>query len=153
MQTKFYAPVLLLAAGLAMAQDAADPLPEGKGKDALKKICVNCHEIDTVIGSRRTRIGWRQNVDDMISRGAEGSDEEMQLIVEYLARFFGKINVNTAAAAELESALGLSGTEAQAIVSYRRQNGNYKDFEQLTRTPGVDAQKLQAKRNQIAFSL
>jgi competence protein ComEA len=61
--------------------------------------------------------------------------------------------VNTAAAAELESALGLSGTEAQAIVSYRRQNGNYKDFEQLTRTPGVDAQKLQAKRNQIAFSL
>src|SRR5690348_17081713 len=45
-------------------------LPEGAGKDATKKICGNCHEIATVISSRRTKIAWEQMVDDMITRGA-----------------------------------------------------------------------------------
>jgi competence protein ComEA len=146
--------VLLLAFGLtAVGQNSQDELPDGKGKEAVMKICSGCHEISTVTGSRRTRIGWRLNVDDMVSRGAEGSDEELQAIVDYLTEFYGKVNVNTASSKELESALGLSGKEAQAIVAYRDQNGKFKDFEQLVKTPGVSIEKLQAKRNQIAFSL
>lgn len=77
----------------------------------------------------------------------------MAAVVQYLTTFYGKINVNTASTGDLESVLGLSGKEAQAIVAYREQNGKYKDFEQLTKTPGVSAEKLQAKRSQIAFSL
>ena len=137
----------------AVAQDAPDKLPEGKGKAEVKKICTACHEIESVIGARRTRIGWERNVEDMVTRGAEGSDEEMQLVVDYLTRFYGKINVNTASAKELQSVLGLSEKETQAIVDWRKQNGNIKDFEQLTKVPGISAEKLQAKRPEIAFSL
>ena len=149
-QLRLYFTVLLLA---AVVPCGGQTLPDGKGKDAVRKICTGCHEIQTVIGSRRTRIGWERNVDDMVSRGAEGSDDEMEAVVAYLTEFFGKINVNTASVQDLETSLGLSGKEAQAIAAYREQNGRFKDFEELKKVPGVSAEKLQAKRNQIAFSL
>ena len=145
----------ILWAALAVsgfAQDGSAQLPDGTGKDAVKKICSACHELETVTGSLRTRIGWQQNVDDMIARGAEGSDDEMQAVVEYLAKNFGKINVNTATIKELETALGFSEKEAQAIVAFKEQNGSFKDFEQLKKTPGVSEATLQAKRSRMAFS-
>jgi competence ComEA-like helix-hairpin-helix protein len=141
--------VLVSLASFVSGQD----LPDGKGKDTVRKVCANCHEIGTVVGARRTKIGWQRNVDDMISRGAEGSDQEMEAVVEYLATYFGKINVNTAAAKEMETFLGFSGKEAEAIVAYRGQNGTFKDFEQLKKVTGVSEGKLNAKRGLIAFSL
>ena len=78
-------------------------------------------------------------------------NEEMEAVVAYLTAFFGKVNVNTATAQELEKLLGLSGQEGQAIAAYRERNGKIKDFEQLKKVPGVDAAKLQEKRSRIAF--
>jgi competence protein ComEA len=127
-------------------------LPDAPGKEALKKICANCHEIETVISSRRTRIGWQQVTDDMVSRGAEGSDDEIAAIVDYLAKSFGKINVNTATAADLQKILDLSEKEAKAITSFREQNGKFKNFEELEKTPGIVPEKLRQKRSLIAFS-
>ena len=144
--------LLLLAAPPAGAQENSGQLPDGKGKQALQKVCSGCHELETVTGSLRTRIGWQQSVDDMIARGAEGSDSEIAAVVEYLTAFFGKINVNTASAKELETSLGLSPKEAEAIVGYREKNGSFKSFEQLKTVPGVSGEKLQGKRNRIAFT-
>jgi competence ComEA-like helix-hairpin-helix protein len=140
---------LLLTCGLLPGQGN---LPDGPGKEALQKACASCHEIDAVIASRRTRIGWQLSVDDMISRGAEGSDAEMAAIVEYLSQHFGKVNVNTASAEELEKTLSLSAREAQAIYVYREKNGKVKDLEELKKIPGVNPEQLQAKRGLIAFS-
>jgi competence ComEA-like helix-hairpin-helix protein len=140
--------VWLLLAGSLSAQT----LPDGAGKEATRKICGNCHEITTVISSRRTKIAWEQMVDDMITRGAEGSDADMETVVAYLTANFGKVNVNIAAAADLQKALGLSENEAQALTSYRAKNGNYKNFEDLAKTPGLDAEKLRQKRSLIAFT-
>ena len=143
---------LLLLSPLAFSQESSGPLPDAPGKKVLLKACGSCHEIESVIVPRRTRVGWQQSVDDMVSRGAEGSDEEMAAIVEYLTKYFGKVNVNTAAVAELEKVLGLTGAEAQAIAAYRQQNGKIKDFEELKKVPDVSAEKLQSKRGLIAFS-
>ena len=77
----------------------------------------------------------------------------MEAVVAYLTTYFGKVNVNTATVQDLEKVLELSGKEAQAIVAYREQNRKIKDFEELKRVPGVSAEKLQAKRGLIAFSL
>lgn len=146
-------PVFFVAAFAAFGQEASDKLPDGKGKAEVKKICTACHEIESVIGSRRTKIGWERNVEDMVTRGAEGSDDELQLVIDYLTRFYGKINVNTASENELQSALGLSAKETAAIVDWRKQNGNIKTFEELAKVPGLSVEKLQAKRPLIAFSL
>jgi competence protein ComEA len=87
----------------------------------------------------------------MASRGAEGSAQELAAIVSYLAEFFGRVNVNAASAAELETSLGIAGKEAQAIVEYRGAHGEFKNLDQLKQTPGVNADKLQEKRDLIAF--
>lgn len=134
--------------GVAFGQE----LPDGKGKEAVQKICSNCHDVTTVTGARRTRKGWEQNVDDMVTRGAEGSEQELQAVVDYLTKFYGKTNVNAATAKEMEDSLGLSAKEAEAIIAYREQNGNIKNFEQLKQVPGVNGDALQTKRAQIAFT-
>jgi competence ComEA-like helix-hairpin-helix protein len=127
-------------------------LPDGPGKRQAQKICGNCHEIETVVSSRRTKIGWQQITDDMISRGAEGTDEEMAAVVAYLTEWFGKINVNTASATELEKTLGFSEKEARALLTYREQNGKIASFEELEKVPGLQPEKLRQKRNRIALS-
>ena len=145
--------ILLMASALAGGQEKAGDPSEAKGKATLEKVCVGCHELDVVTATRRTKIGWQQNVEDMISRGAEGSDQEMAEVVAYLTKFYGKVNVNTASQQQLQEVLGLTEKEAQAIVAYRDQNGKIKDFEQLKSVPGLSAEKLQEKRSLIAFTL
>jgi competence protein ComEA len=142
-----------MASALAGGQEKAGDPSEAKGKATLEKVCVGCHELDVVTATRRTKIGWQQNVEDMISRGAEGSDQEMAEVVAYLTKFYGKVNVNTASQQQLQEVLGLTEKEAQAIVAYRDQNGKIKDFEQLKSVPGLSAEKLQEKRSLIAFTL
>src|ERR1035437_6235990 len=111
--------VLVMALPLLASQD----LPERKEKAILKKVCTGCHVLEAALASRRTEIGWQQNVDDMISRGAEGSDEEMAAVVEYLTEYFGKLNVNTASQKRLQDFLGFTDKEAEAIITYRDRNG------------------------------
>ena len=144
---------VLLGAESTRGQEKQPQLPDAPGREALRKICADCHEIESVFASRRTKIGWQQTTEDMMARGAEGPDEEMAAVVEYLATYFGKVNVNTASAEELAKSLGLSAKEAQSIAAYREQNRTIRDFEELKKIPGVSVEKLQAKRGLIAFSL
>ena len=146
-------PNFILILILLPVATAQEKLPDGAARATVLKICGGCHEIGTAISSRRTKIGWQRSVDDMITRGAEGSDDDMEAVIDYLTTNFGKINVNTAAAKDLETMLDLSAKESQAIVAYRDQNGKIKDFEQLKKVPGVSAEKVTEKRSRIAFSL
>jgi mono/diheme cytochrome c family protein len=73
-----------LALSLAQAQD----LPAGKGKDLLEKICADCHGLDIIASQRATKDGWAAIVDSMVGRGASGTKEELDTIVDYLAKNF-----------------------------------------------------------------
>lgn len=71
-----------------LAQQPA--LPEGRGKAELQKVCSGCHAAEEAVrGGRRSRERWQQVVDDMVVRGAEGSDAELKLVVDYLTEHFG----------------------------------------------------------------
>jgi mono/diheme cytochrome c family protein len=66
------------------------PLPEGKGKTEFQQVCSGCHAPEAAVaGTRRSRDGWQQVVQEMVVRGAEGSDEELALVVDYLTTHFG----------------------------------------------------------------
>lgn len=72
---------------------AAGPvtLPEGPDKALLTRACgTACHKLDVVTGVRRTRGEWVAMVEYMISLGARASREEVNQLVEYLARHCGK---------------------------------------------------------------
>jgi competence protein ComEA len=128
----------------------AQDLPNGPGKDALLKICQDCHELDVITSYNQTREGWKKMVAKMGDRGAEGTDEEFAAVVEYLTKYFGRINVNKASAEEIAAALKFSPKEAAAIVDYRGKNGVYKDWRDLKKVGGLDAAKVDAQKDHIA---
>jgi competence protein ComEA len=139
---------LLFGAG----QDKTEGSADAKGKATFQKVCTGCHELDVVTSNRFTKAGWAQKVDDMVSRGATASDEEVSEVVAYLAKNFGTLNINTATQPQMQAVLGLTDKEAQAIIAYRDHNGAIKDFDQLKSVPGVSAEKLQANRSAIAYA-
>jgi hypothetical protein len=65
-------------------------LPDGPGKEAFEKRCILCHDAAQATNKRRTREEWERIVDDMVMRGANGSDQELEAITAYLTKYFGK---------------------------------------------------------------
>jgi competence protein ComEA len=149
----FVTGVFLIVSSLPASQENAARPPEVKSNALVEKICASCHEMDVVTAARRTRIGWEQSVADMVSRGADGTGQEMEEVVAYLTKYFGKVNINTATVRQLEEFLGLTEKEAQTIATYRDRNGSFKNLEQLKAVPEVNAGKLEEKKSLIAFSL
>ena len=65
-------------------------LPEAPGKKATQKMCGQCHGLDVALSTRQTSERWRAVVQDMVARGARGSQEDIDTVVNYLATQFGK---------------------------------------------------------------
>jgi outer membrane protein assembly factor BamB len=140
--------LMAAAAGVPQGQEPAAPVAT---KATFDRLCGSCHEPERSTSSRRTREQWLQTVNQMVARGAEGTDEELLGIVNYLAREHGRINVNLATAADLELVLGLTPAESAALVQYRREHGTFEDAAAVANVPGVDASKLSARRDALVF--
>jgi mono/diheme cytochrome c family protein len=82
--------VLLLAASAKPAT-----LPPGKGKAIVQRTCISCHALKVVTAKRASKEQWSALVDQMISRGADLNDDEVEIIVDYLARNFGTTKAPT----------------------------------------------------------
>jgi competence protein ComEA len=129
-----------------------DDLPEGKGKATFAKMCSNCHGLDQVTASKYTKKQWSYVVDDMVSRGAEGSDEDVNSVIGYLSRNFGKPqNINTSTAKEIEAGLSFTAAQSELIVKYRTDKGAFKTYEDLLKVPGLDAALLEEQKKNIQF--
>ena len=152
-QVRFFA-CWIAAISFAAAADKPK-LPDGPGKETMQRVCGGCHGAEIVLGKRLSRDGWSQIVVNMIQRGAQGSDDEFAEIVDYLADTVSatsaKINVNKADAKQLQSGLNLSDKEAGAILHYRDEKGDFKTIDDLKRVPGLDAAKIELKKNDLAF--
>ena len=134
--------------------NAQEKLPKGPGRETTKRICGACHSAENVAGMAKTREEWGSVVGQMVADGAQGTEDEFNQIVDYLATNFPatpRINVNTATSKEIESALELSAKEAEAIVHYRAEKGSFKSVEQVEKVPGVDAKKIEAKKDRLTF--
>ena len=106
-------PFLAITVTIAHAQD----LPAGKGKDLVENTCGSCHGLDVVVAQHATKDGWSSIVDYMVSRGATGTPEEINTIVEYLAKNFpaeaAKVNVNKASSMDLQTQLELTAKDGE----------------------------------------
>lgn len=160
-----------LFAGVALTQQASQPapaaapaasheqyseLPAGAGKSTLIQVCGKCHSPDNVIANGQDRAGWEATITKMNGFGATASDDEFTEILDYLVKNFpaggnGPVHVNQATAAQLVSALALSTTEADAVIAYRKQNGDFKSIDDMKKVPDVDGKKLDAKKDRLAF--
>ena len=82
--------VAMVCLSVALAARAQSGLPDGPGKAVVERMCATCHGLNVVTGQRMTKQRWADQVDDMVSRGAVGSDKDVQQVVDYLSKNFGK---------------------------------------------------------------
>src|SRR5215471_4474615 len=68
--------VLLAVPGVSQTQPPA----------VVTRVCAACHPIETVTSQRRTRAQWQESIQQMVARGAKGSDEDLAQVLDYLAR-------------------------------------------------------------------
>ena len=134
--------------------NAQEKLPNGPGRETLKRVCGACHSAENVAGMAKTREEWGAVVGEMAAAGAQGTEDEFNEIVDYLATYFPKtpkINMNKATTKDLESGLELLAKEADAIIHYREEKGSFKSIEDVEKVPGVDAKKIEAKKDRLVF--
>ncbi len=62
----------------------------------------------------------------------------------------GRIDLNTASAAELAALPGLGRTLAERIVEYRRINGRFRFPYEIKDIPGIDEKTYEALRDRLA---
>ena len=133
---------------------AAQSFPESPGKETFLSVCSLCHSPAAPMGKQWTKAQWDAKVTEMLQEEPEVTAAERSAIVEYLFTNFkpgGKIYINHAGAMDLANLLNVSGKDAEAIVRYREEKGPFKTADDLKKVPGIDASKIEAKKDQFAF--
>ena len=159
---------------ILLASFSTPDLPPGDGKAIVQRACVGCHTLKVVTTKRATPEQWSAVVNQMISRGAEVEDDEIETLVAYLSKNFpasaksdeaptdhnpppadhkptSQVNVNHATAAELAAGLGISAKDADAIVAYREQNGDFKTIADLAKVPDIDTKEIVDCKSKVRF--
>lgn len=142
---------LFFLAGAAKAD-----LPPGPGLAETVKLCGKCHDVELSTSLRQTRAGWEETVSRMINLGMEGTDQEFEAVLTYLSTSFAPepprlVDINKATAAELETGLGLTRAESDAVVQYRTGKGDFKSIDDLKNVPGLDFKKIEARKARLKF--
>jgi quinoprotein glucose dehydrogenase len=66
-------------------------LPPGGAKTLVEKTCgVGCHSVEVVTSQRKSAADWNMTVRSMLWRGAQLSEADVRIIVEYLAKVLGQ---------------------------------------------------------------
>jgi cytochrome c5 len=76
------------SSGAAANAAAAASLPEGEGKAIVLSACTKCHGAANFSTLRMSRTAWKDEVEDMKDKGAIGTDDDFNKIIDYLAKNF-----------------------------------------------------------------
>jgi competence protein ComEA len=153
-QTACFLAVAAASLAFAIADDEGTNLPDGPGKELVAKVCIDCHSAATFRKMRMNEDQWTDKVGDMVDRGAKADDKQQAEIVAYLVQNFGKdakVRVNTAPDTELMVVLGFTVDESKALVDYRAGHGAFQQWADVAKVPGVDAKKVEAQKEKMAF--
>ncbi len=130
--------------------------PDGPGKAELQKLCSGCHELEKSFSLKQDRDGWHRTMEKMVAFGMKSTEDEYKAVLEYLVKNYAaeevpKLKVNKATAIELESGLSLKRSQAAAVIAYREKNGVFKSIADLKKVPGLDPEKIEAKKDRLTF--
>lgn len=147
---------LLICAVSCAVVASAQQAPDVSARAQMEKMCKGCHEVARAISPRQDRAAWNQTMAKMTAYGMKSTPKEYALVLDYLTTTFPpeeipRINVNTAKAIQLESGLSLLRSQAKAMIEWRDKNGSFKSLEDLKKVPGIDPEKLEARKDRITF--
>ncbi len=102
----------------ALAQEGPGGLPAGPGADLVFAKCQSCHSLQYVKDSAGLPLFlWEDTVDEMIRNGLELTEEEYEIVIEYLGTYMGPNPPEPAAvadAADTEAAEGAGAADSEA---------------------------------------
>lgn len=131
------------AADAAAANDPTAPL--------FAQMCNKCHDAVRINTRRRGKAEWEDVIQKMIEKGATGSEQDFEQVYEYLLRHWGSLYINSASAFDMTKILGISRTDADAIVAYRTEKGEFADFEAVKKVPNIDVKALEQHKDAVQF--
>lgn len=79
----------------------------------------------------------------------EDSDSQNSKSSDSSPNISGKININTASAAELDELPGVGEAIAKKIVEYREYNGNFSSIEEIKNVSGIGDSKFEKMKDYI----
>ena len=130
-------------------------LPDAPARELTIRVCAQCHEPQRAASLRLTRQGWEDVIQKMKGLGASAlaTDAELGQITDYLAENFRgeapkPINLNTAAAIDLEAVAGLLRKEAAIWIAYRAK-APCKSLDDLKKVDGLPFDKIDKRRDRL----
>lgn len=136
-----------LPASVDPGHESEASTPDG----AVLKVCTACHGIEIVTDTPKDYDAWHDTVQQMIDRGAKGTPEEFDLVMQYLYENMTTVDVNHADAESLGVILHAPPAAVAAIIA-RRKAQPFKSLAELeTAVPGLDRAALEAKKRMIFF--
>ena len=141
-------PVRALAGDLAAIKAASDLDPDPRDAQAVAAVCTVCHAASQFLSTPRGSDRWEQVFAEMSGYGADGTDEQLDRVVNYFQRNLTVVNVNTSPVEDVKETLQVSDQVAAAILA-RRQQRPFTGMDELGKFAGVDRavlEKLSARK-------
>src|ERR1700721_3741581 len=117
----------LIACASCALMGHAQTLPGGKGKAEFQRICSSCHSVSMATSQRMDQAQWTGVVNDMVGRGAQGTQQDFDNIIAYLTANFGPGKTATAAVspspANVPATAPLSEAEISKTTGLMKANG------------------------------
>jgi len=80
--------LVIVSCGTASAPEPTPTVHPGKA--LVSSRCIGCHELNRVTNAAFDQQGWQLTVDRMVLNGAQLSEEQAVLAVDYLAQTYPK---------------------------------------------------------------
>jgi len=141
-------PVRALAGDLAAIKAASDLDQDPRDAQAVAAVCTVCHTASQFLSTPRGSDRWEQVFAEMSGYGADGTDEQLDRVVNYFQRNLTVVNVNTSPVEDVKETLQVSDQVAAAIMA-RRQQRPFTGMDELGKFPGMDRavlEKLSARK-------
>ncbi len=136
---------------VALAADTAGVSPDlVREAKSLQAVCGKCHNLQIVMDTPRSLDDWRDTMQAMVDRGATGTDDQYDEILDYLHRTVTTIDVNSAQADDFAAVLNIPDATVRLIID-RRSKKKFVDLADLKSIPGVDAATVDSKSKLLYF--
>ena len=126
-----------LAGDLAAIKAASDLDQDPQDAVAVAAVCTVCHSSSQFLSTPRGSSRWEQVFREMSGYGADGTDDQLDRVVNYFQKNLTVININTSPVEDLQQTLQVSDRVAAQIMA-RRQERLFTGIDDLEKIPGVN---------------
>lgn len=109
---------------------------------AVAAVCTACHSSAQFLTAARPYLRWEQTMQDMLDRGAVGTDEQLDQVLSYLVKNITIVNVNSSPPDQLAMTLQVPGNVVQEIVTKRTAHA-FANADELKAVKGINTEVLQ----------